>query len=219
MRQRISRILQTLPAPGATLLALLALALLLISKQTLEAARGQGDTTRASLAKAMAEVAKVEELMHQDQLIRTQLAAFHDRGLDRPIDELRWHEALGTARQDLHLFALSYDLAPERPARAPSGLPSPSLRVETLHLEAVLRHEEDFLALLHRLDRVGEGVRTRSCRLARAPADDLPARLTARCELERASIRVQKGGSGQGEAGNDAPPPTGEASTRKNQDR
>ncbi|KAB2968674.1 hypothetical protein [Zoogloea sp.] len=208
-----------MPVLAPVALALAAFALLLFSHHTLESAQGQRDAARAALAGATAEVSRTEDLLRRDQLVQAQLSRLQQQGLDRPVDELRWHEALGRARQDLHLSALHYELPTERPAVPAASSTSSSLRAATLRFDAVLRHEEDFLALLQRLEHVGTGVFTRRCRLALAQNGEAPARLNAHCELERVYIRREERNTVQTDTGADAPPASGGTPLRQDQER
>lgn len=217
MKNSLSSVTRKAPALALALPVLAALGILLFSRHTLDTARIQRDAARAALADATAKVSAAEDILRRDQRAQAQLARLHQQGLDRAIDESRWHEALGKARQDRHLLALRYALAPEGPAiqAADTSL----LRTATLHVDAVLRHEEDFLALMRRLEQVGSGVMTRHCRLSLTQERDAPARLQARCELERTYIQRGEKDAGQAEARNAAPPPAGEATLRDTQER
>lgn len=217
MKNSLSSITRKVPALALALPVLAALGMLLFSRHTLDTARIQRDAARAGLADATAKVSAADDLLRRDQRAQAQLARLRQHGLDQPIDEFRWHEILGKARQDLHLLALHYALDPERPVA--KAAEASSLRTATLHVDAVLRHEEDFLALMRRLEQVGSGVMTRHCRLSLTQERDAPARLQARCELERTYIQRGERNAGQAEARNAAPPPAGEATLQDTQER
>lgn len=217
MTNNLSSITRKVPALALALPILAALGMLLFSRYTLETARIQKDAARAALAGATAKVSAAEDLLRRDQRAQAQLARLRQQGLDQAIDEFRWHEALGKARQDLHLLALNYELAPERPVA--QAAEASSLRTATLRIDAVLRHEEDFLALMRRLEQVGSGLMTRHCRLSLTQESDAPARLQARCELERTYIQWGEKYAGQAEDRSAAPPPAGEATLRDTQER
>lgn len=217
MKNSLSSITRKAPALALALPVLAALGMLLFSHHTLETARIQRDAARAALADATAKVSAAEDLLRRDQRAHAQMARLHQQGLDQGIDESRWHEALGKARQDLHLLALHYALDPERPVTQATD--ASSLRTATLRIDAVLRHEEDFLVLMRRLEQVGSGIMTRHCRLSLTQESDAPARLQARCELERTYIQRGEKDTGQAEARNAAPPPAGGATLQDTQER
>lgn len=217
MKSSLFSITRKVPALALALPVLAALGMLLFSRHTLETTRIQRDAARAALADATAKVSAAEDMLRRDQLAQAQLAKLRQQGLDQAIDELRWHEALGKARQDLHLLALHYALAPERPVA--HAAEASSLRTATLRIDAVLRHEEDFLALMRRLEQVGSGLMTRHCRLSLTQESDAPTRLNARCELERTYIQWGEMNAGQAEARSAAPPPAGEATLGDTQER
>lgn len=217
MKSSLFSIARKVPALALAVPVLAALGALFFSRHTLETARIQRDVAQAALAGATAKVSAAEDLLRRDQRAQAQLARLRQQGLDQPIDEFRWHETLGKARQDLHLLALHYALAPERPAIQAAD--TSSLRTATLHVDAVLRHEEDFLALMRRLEQVGSGIMTRHCQLSLTQESDAPARLQARCELERTYIQWGEKHAGQAEDRSAAPPPAGEAPLRDTQER
>lgn len=217
MTNSLSSITRKVPALALALPVLAALGILFFSRHTLDTARIQRDAAQAALAGSAAEALATEDLLRRDKLAQAQLTRLRQQGLDQPIDGLRWHAALGKARQDLHLLALHYELAPERPVAHVTE--ASSLRTTTLRVEAVLRHEEDFLALMRRLEHVGSGVMTRHCRLSLTQESDAPARLQARCELERTYIQREEKDTGQAKARNAAPPPAGGATLQDTQER
>lgn len=206
-------------ALAPAMLALAAGALLFFSRHTLETAQGQRDSARTALARAAAEVSMAEDLVRRHELVQAHLATLHERGLDQAMDELRWHETLTRARRDLHVSSLRYTLPPESPEERAADAPPSSLRISSLRFEAELRHEGDFLALMHRLEQVGAGVRTRHCRLALTQEEDSAPRLKARCELERAYVQAGEGGIQQADQRRGALPSNRGAPLRQDQER
>lgn len=212
-----SRLSITTLAP--VMLALAAGALLFFSRHTLETAQNHRDAARTTLARATAEVSLAEDLVRRHQLVQAHLATLHQRGLDQAIDELLWHETLTRARQDLHMHSLRYALTPETPVEHATNAPPSLLRTSGLRFEAALRHEGDFLALMHRLEQVGAGVRTRHCRLALIQEGDSPAHLNARCELERAYVQTGEKGVRQTDTPSGDPPSNQRAPLGQDQER
>lgn len=217
MKTRLASIARKRPALAFAMPVLAALGLLVFSQHAREAARLQRDAARAAVADASADLSAAEDLLQRNQGLQTRLARLREQGLDQPIDEFRWHEALGKARQDLHLRALHYELAPARPVAHTAE--TSSLRTVTLRVDALLRHEEDFLALIRRLEQVGSGVMTRRCRLSLKQEEDIPPRLDTRCEFERPHIWLGREAIGHEDTLGAAPSPSTGAARGQDQER
>ena len=218
MKTRLASIARKRPALALLTPLVAALGLLVFSHHAREAARLQRDSARAAVADASADLSTAEDLLQRDQRLQPRLARLREQGLDQPINDLRWHEALGKARQDLHLHALHYELAPARPLAQAAD--TSSLRTETLRVDALLRHEEDFLALLRRLEQVGPGIMTRRCRLSlKQEEGDIPPRLDTRCEFERPHIWLGREATGHEDARSAAPPASTGAAPGQDQER
>lgn len=166
-------------------------------RQELQLARGKLGEIRAKLIRARDEEAEIrDKIARFDEMAQTGIIGEEQR--------LQWIEQIKAIRAARGLFALQYEIAPQRPldaAVAPGPPGGYEFFASRMRFQLELLHEEDLFHFLDDLrNRVRAYVRPESCsieRLAAGAAAEIRtgARLKADCAIDLITINPRKPGA------------------------
>ncbi|MGB0128318.1 MAG: hypothetical protein WBP72_11825, partial [Rhodocyclaceae bacterium] len=167
------------------------------ARQELQIARGKLGEIRTKLTRTRDEEAEIKDKIASfDRLVEAGIIGGEQR--------LQWVEAIKAIRTARGLYALQYEISPQRPlesALAPGPVSGYDFLSSRMRLRMDLLHEEDLFSFLDDLrGTVRAYVRPESCsmeRLAAAPAEGhrMGAQLKTECAVDLITINVRKPGT------------------------
>lgn len=183
------------PLALAGILAVLGVALLIVSTHYQDAAKETASAARQARVTAQERVSRVSE---EERDIRDNLAYFERMrasGIVGEQNRLDWIDAIARIKNNRKLFEIKYMIEAQRPLDYPGLASGPNLEfvVSRMKLDMMLLHEEDLLDFLDDLQAAGKAhVTVKHCvvaRLERGAATALQPRLRAECQVDLVSVK------------------------------